>query len=63
MVSSPPFLPSFVNSFAAFTDKEDAKELNGENKNYSRKGDVSCVWEVSGDKDGLLFWPKFFSWP
>ena len=25
---------------------------------YSRKGDVSCVWEVSGDKDGLLFWPK-----
>ena len=27
---------------------------------YSRKGDVSCVWEVSGDKDGLLFWPKFF---
>ena len=24
---------------------------------YSRKGDVSCVWEVSGDKDGLLFWP------
>ena len=27
---------------------------------YSRKGDVSCVWEVSGDKDRLLFWPKFF---
>ena len=27
---------------------------------YSRMGDVSCVWEVSGDKDGLLFWPKFF---
>ena len=27
---------------------------------YSRKGDVSCVWEVSGNKDGLLFWPKFF---
>ena len=27
---------------------------------YSRKRDVSCVWEVSGDKDGLLFWPKFF---
>ena len=27
---------------------------------YSRKGDVSCVSEVSGDKDGLLFWPKFF---
>ena len=26
----------------------------------SRKGDVSCVWEVSGDKDGLLFWPKLF---
>ena len=25
---------------------------------YSRKGDVSCVWEVSGDKDGLLFGPK-----
>ena len=25
---------------------------------YSRKGDISCVWEVSGDKDGLLFWPK-----
>ena len=25
---------------------------------YSRKGDVSCVWEVSGDKVGLLFWPK-----
>ena len=23
-------------------------------------GDVSCVWEVSRDKDGLLFWPKFF---
>ena len=27
---------------------------------YSREGDVCCVWEVSGDKDGLLFWPKFF---
>ena len=20
--------------------------------------DVSCVWEVGGDKDGLLFWPS-----
>ena len=27
---------------------------------YSRKGDVSCVWEMSGDKDRLLYWPKFF---
>ena len=27
---------------------------------YFRKVDVSCVWEVSGDKNGLLFWPKFF---
>ena len=27
---------------------------------YSWKGDVSYVWKVSGDKDGLLFWPKFF---
>ena len=24
------------------------------------KGDVCCVWEMSGDKDGLLYWPKFF---
>ena len=27
---------------------------------YFRKGDVCCVWEMSGDKDGLLYWPKFF---
>ena len=27
---------------------------------YFRKGDVWCVWEMSGDKDGLLYWPKFF---
>ena len=27
---------------------------------YVRKGDVCCVWEMSGDKDGLLYWPKFF---
>ena len=30
---------------------------------YFRKGDVCCVWEMSGDKDGLLYWPKFFSRP
>ena len=29
---------------------------------YCRKGDVCCVWEVSGDNDALLFWPRFF-WP
>ena len=23
----------------------------------------SRVWEMSGDRDGLLYWPKFFSWP
>ena len=27
---------------------------------YFRKGYVCCVWEMSGDKDGLLYWPKFF---
>ena len=27
---------------------------------YFRKGDVCCVWEMSEDKDGLLYWPKFF---
>ena len=27
---------------------------------YFRKGDVCCVWEMSGDKDGLLYWPNFF---
>ena len=27
---------------------------------YSWKGDVCCVWEMSGDKDGLLYWPQFF---
>ena len=27
---------------------------------YFRKGDVCCVWEMSGDKDWLLYWPKFF---
>ena len=27
---------------------------------YFRKGDVCCVWEMSGDKYGLLYWPKFF---
>ena len=27
---------------------------------YYRKGDVCCVWEMSGDKDGLLYRPKFF---
>ena len=27
---------------------------------YFRKGNVCCVWEMSGDKDGLLYWPKFF---
>ena len=27
---------------------------------YFRKGDVCCVWKMSGDKDGLLYWPKFF---
>ena len=27
---------------------------------YFRKGDVCCVWEKSGDKDGLLYWPQFF---
>ena len=21
------------------------------------------VWEMSGDRDRLLYWPKFFSWP
>ena len=30
---------------------------------YFRKGDVCCVWEMSGDKDGLLYWPKFFFRP
>ena len=28
---------------------------------YFRKGDVCSVWEMSGDKDRLLYWPKFFS--
>ena len=27
---------------------------------YFRKGDVCCVWEMSGDKDRLLYWPEFF---
>ena len=27
---------------------------------YFRKGDVCCVWEMSEDKDRLLYWPKFF---
>ena len=27
-----------------------------------KRVDDGCVWEMSGDKDGLLFWPKFF-WP
>ena len=27
---------------------------------YFRKGDLCCAWEMSGDKDGLLYWPKFF---
>ena len=27
---------------------------------YFQKGDVCCVLEMSGDKDGLLYWPKFF---
>ena len=22
-----------------------------------------CVWEMGGDRDRLLYWPKFFSWP
>ena len=22
-----------------------------------------CVWEMSGDRDWLLYWPKFFYWP
>ena len=26
---------------------------------YFRKGDVCCVREMSWDKDGLLYWPKF----
>ena len=21
------------------------------------------VWEMSGDRDRLLYWPNFFSWP
>ena len=21
------------------------------------------VWEMDGDRDRLLYWPKFFSWP
>ena len=25
-----------------------------------KKGDVCCVWEMSGDQEGLLYWPKFF---
>ena len=27
---------------------------------YFRKGDACCVREMSGDKDGLLYWHKFF---
>ena len=27
---------------------------------YFRKGDFLCVWEMSGDKDGRLYWPKLF---
>ena len=27
---------------------------------YFRKGDVCCAWEMSGDKDGLLYGPKSF---
>ena len=27
---------------------------------YFQKGDVCCEWEMSGDKDGPLYWPKFF---
>ena len=26
---------------------------------YFRKGDICCVWEMNGDKKGLLYWPKF----
>ena len=27
---------------------------------FFRKGHVCWVWEISGDRDGLLYWPKFF---
>ena len=27
---------------------------------YFRKGYVCCVWEMSGDKERLLYWSKFF---
>ena len=31
---------------------------------YSRKGlCFCCVWDMCGDRDRVLYWPKFLSWP
>ena len=34
------FLPSYSNSFAAFTDWEEATELNGEKKKENNDSDI-----------------------